>query len=147
MKQKAKSTIAIALGTIFFFAGSIHAQRYMENLGRGMVAINQGSGQVYVGWRMLGTDPTDIAFNLYRSTGGGTAVKLNSSPITATTNWVDSGVNTSQSNSYFVRPVLNDREQAASAPFTLPPAAVPIPITQMIVASGTLMVTVSMRLY
>jgi rhamnogalacturonan endolyase len=101
----------------------------MERLGRGVVAVNQGSGNVYVGWRMLGTDPNDIAFNLYCSTGGGTADKLNSSPITATTNWVDSGVNTSQSNSYFVRPVLNGRELAPSASFTLPAAA---PVRQYI---------------
>ncbi len=75
MKQKTKLTIAIVLGTILFFTPSIHAHRYMENLGRGVVAINQGSGNVYVGWRMLGTDPNNIAFNLYRSSGG-TAVRL-----------------------------------------------------------------------
>jgi rhamnogalacturonan endolyase len=101
----------------------------MEDLGRGVIAINQGSGNVYVGWRMLGTEPTDITFNLYRSTGGGTAVKLNSQPITATTDWVDSDVNTIQSNSYFVRPVLNDQELASSAPFTLSASA---PIRQYI---------------
>jgi hypothetical protein len=36
------------------------AQRQMENLGRGMVAINQGKGKVYVGWRLLATDPDDV---------------------------------------------------------------------------------------
>ena len=61
------------------------AQRQMENLGRGVVAINKGSGNVYVGWRMLGIDPGNIGFNVYRSTGGGAAIKLNASPITATT--------------------------------------------------------------
>ena len=28
---------------------------------------------MFVGWRLLGTDPDDIAFNVYRSTGGGRA--------------------------------------------------------------------------
>jgi rhamnogalacturonan endolyase len=129
LKQKTTVAIAIVVGMILFFTPSIQAKRYMERLGRGVVAINQGSGKVYVGWRMLGTDPTDIAFNLYRSTGGGTAVKLNSQPITQSTNYVDSGVNLSQSNSYFVRPVLNGQERAASAPFTLPVAA---PVQQYI---------------
>jgi rhamnogalacturonan endolyase len=130
MKQKTRATIATVLGTILLISGSTYAQRYMENLGRGVVAINQGSGNVYVGWRLLGTDPNDIAFNLYRSTGGGTAVKLNSQPIMATTDWVDSGVSTSQSNSYFVRPVLEDgQELAPSAPFTLPAGA---PVRQYI---------------
>ena len=27
----------------------------------------QGDGKVFVSWRLLGTDPDDIAFNLYRS--------------------------------------------------------------------------------
>ena len=43
----------------------------MEALGRGVVAIPDGGGKVFVGWRLLGTDPDDIAFNVYRSTGGG----------------------------------------------------------------------------
>jgi rhamnogalacturonan endolyase len=129
MKQKTKPTIAIMLGTILLFTGPIRAQRYMENLSRGMVAINQGSGKVYVGWRMLGTDPNDVAFNLYRSTGGGTAVRLNYQPITQSTNYVDTGVDLSQSNSYFVRPVLNGVERAASIPFILPASA---PVRQYI---------------
>ena len=103
MRQKVQSILAIMLGTILLAAGSVFAQRQMEDLGRGMVAIHQGEGKVYIGWRMLGTDPEDIAFNLYRATGGGSAVKLNGAPITQSTNWVDNGVTLSQSNSYFVR--------------------------------------------
>ena len=93
--------------------------RYMENLARGVIAINQGGGHVYIAWRLLGTDPDDIAFNLYRSIGGGDPVRLNNPPIKESTNFIDAGVNLGQSNSYFVRPVLNGREYAASAAFTL----------------------------
>ena len=92
----------------------------MENLGRGVVAVRTSSTQIYVGWRMLGTDPANVAFNLYRSANGGAAVKLNSTPLTATTNFVDSSANLSQSNAYFVRPVINGVETAASASFTRP---------------------------
>ncbi len=120
MKQKTAPAIGIVLGTIVLLTGPMHAQRYMEKLGRAMVAINQGDGRVYVGWRMLGTDPHNLAFNLYRSTGGASPVKLNDQPITQSTNWVDNAVDLSQTNSYFVRPVLNGREQAPSALFTLP---------------------------
>jgi rhamnogalacturonan endolyase len=69
---------------------------------------------------MLGTDPSGIGFNVYRSANGGTAVKLNGAAITATTNFVDSSVNLAQSNAYSVRPVIGGVEQAASAAFTLP---------------------------
>ena len=122
-RRKPNQSIAIVLGTVLLISGSIHAQRYMEKLGRGVVAIRTGSSQVYVGWRMLGTDPNDIAFNLYRSTGGGAAVKLNSVPLTQTTDFNDTSVNLSLSNSYFVRPVLDGQERAASTPFTLPAGA------------------------
>ena len=57
----------------------------MEDLGRGLVAICRGQGQVYVGWRLLGTDPDEIAFDLYRSTDGQAPVKLNARPITDST--------------------------------------------------------------
>jgi rhamnogalacturonan endolyase len=96
------------------------APRQMEKLGRGVVAINQGGGKVWIGWRILGTEPENIAFNVYRSAGGGAPVKLNQRPLTGPTNFVDSTVNFIQANAYFVRPVLRGREQPASASFTLP---------------------------
>src|SRR5215213_1341501 len=49
--------------------------RQMEFLNRGLVAVRRTSSQIYIGWRMLGTDPTNIAFNLYRSANGATPVK------------------------------------------------------------------------
>ena len=108
-----KTMTALAVTAMFFSAGPVQAQRQMEKLGRGVVAINQGNGNVYIGWRMLGTDPNDIAFNLYRITGDDSAVKLNDKPLTQSTNYVDTGVDLSQSNSYFVKPVLEGHEQHA----------------------------------
>jgi rhamnogalacturonan endolyase len=69
---------------------------------------------------LLGTDPFNVAFNLYRSTGGGPAVKLNGKPLRDSTNFVDSSVDLTQANTYFVRPVVNGIEGPESAPFTLP---------------------------
>ena len=39
------------------------AQRQMEKLGRGVVALHSATSQAYVGWRLLATDPTDVGFN------------------------------------------------------------------------------------
>jgi len=97
-----------------------HAQAQMERLSRGVVAVRSSGSQVYVGWRSFGNDPSGIAFNVYRSTAGGAATLLNGTPITASTNFVDSSAPTTQANTYFVRPVLNGVEQANSASFTLP---------------------------
>jgi rhamnogalacturonan endolyase len=112
----------------------------MENLGRGVVAIRQNATDVYVGWRLLGTDPSDTSFNLYRSAGGGLAVQLNPSPITDSTNFVDTGADLTQSNAYFVRPVVGGVEGAPSATFTLPasaPAQQYLNIPLQIPAGGT----------
>ncbi|NII25275.1 T9SS type A sorting domain-containing protein [Pseudoflavitalea sp. X16] len=86
---------------------ALHAQYQMEYLGRGVVAVRTSSSQVYVGWRMLGTDPSGIAFNVYRG-----ATKINVSPITGSTNVVD---NVSTNDTYTVRPVIGGVEQTASA--------------------------------
>lgn len=93
--------------------------RQMEYLNRGLVAVRRATNQVYVGWRLLGTDPGDVAFNLYRSAAGGTPAKLNASPLTATTDFVDSTANLSVANSYTVRPVVAGLELEASEFVTL----------------------------
>lgn len=43
------------------------AERIEEQLGRGVSALRTDAG-VYVGWRLLKSDPAGIAFNVYRST-------------------------------------------------------------------------------
>ncbi len=108
--------------SIFVFAAcvisSAHAQRQMEYLNRGVVAINQGDGNIFVSWRMFGTDPDDIGFNIYRSIDNVT-VKLNREPIIDRTCFQDTGVDLSHSVSYYVKPVRNEREQSASKPYVI----------------------------
>ena len=119
--ESAKSKVLLAIGVVFFCASASFAQYQMEDLSRGVVAVRTGAAQAYVGWRLLGTEATaNIGFNVYRSTDGGAAVKLNGSVITSSTNFVDNSATTSQSTRYFVRAVVNGSEQADSASFTLP---------------------------
>ena len=47
--------------------------RQVEYLTRGVNVSSLGAGRAYVDWRLLGTDPGEIAFNLYRVSGSGTA--------------------------------------------------------------------------
>ncbi|MFK7770434.1 MAG: hypothetical protein AB8B55_24705, partial [Mariniblastus sp.] len=93
--------------------------RQVERLNRGVVAVRQSNSQAYIGWRLLGDDAHDIAFNIYRSTNSGAPVLLNASPLTQTTDFVDSTVDLSQDNTYSVRPVIGGVEQAASESFDL----------------------------
>ncbi len=63
--------------------GRADGARLMENLDRGVVAVNRGD-DVFISWRILGTEPQDIAFNIYRN-----SEKINAEPITESSNYVD----------------------------------------------------------
>jgi rhamnogalacturonan endolyase len=85
------------------------AARQMERLGRGLVAVRQDSGRVFVSWRLLGTDPEGVAFNLYRIVGGAAPVRVNTAPLTTATSTADR-VFVSAPVAYVVRAVVNGRE-------------------------------------
>ncbi|MEK4371033.1 rhamnogalacturonan lyase [Paenibacillus sp. FSL R5-0473] len=79
----------------------------MEYLDRGVVAVKTGTG-VFVSWRLLGTEGSNVSFNVYRD-----GTKVNATPITNSTNLQDaSGTSSSK---YTVRAVVSGTEQAASA--------------------------------
>jgi uncharacterized protein YjdB len=82
------------------------SKRLMEKLNRAPVAVQTDQG-VYVGWRLLGTDSPLMGFNLYRD-----SVKLNSTPITQSTNYLDP--NGAEDSVYEVRPVLSGLELPAA---------------------------------
>lgn len=80
--------------------------RQMEFLDRGVVAVKTGTG-VFVSWRLLGTEGSNVSFNVYRD-----GTKVNASPITNSTNLQDaSGTSSSK---YTVRAVVGGTEQSAS---------------------------------
>jgi hypothetical protein len=82
--------------------------RQVEKLNRGVVSVRSGNGNL-VSWRWLGTDPDSAAFNVYRG-----STRVNSSPITGPTNYLDSGA--AAGSAYTVRAVVNGAEQPASGP-------------------------------
>ncbi len=96
-------------------------ERVNERLGRGVVALPVEGGRVYVSWRLLRTDPGNVAFNVYRATGRGRPVKLNAVPIAATTDFVDEAPTFRMESHYWVRPVVHGKELEASDAFVLPP--------------------------
>lgn len=116
----------------------------MEGLGRGLAAIQQADGRVFLSWRLLADDPLDVAFNVYRATKprpddhpidfgiyasapdvhAGT-VKLNDLPIADVTWFVDSTPGLHHETSYLVRPVLGGRELPDSRPVTIAAGSAP----------------------
>ncbi|MFE9591333.1 rhamnogalacturonan lyase [Streptomyces sp. NPDC006294] len=77
-----------------------------KNLNRGLVSVHDGDDNL-VSWRLLATDPADVAFNVYR---GGT--KVNSAPITGSTNFRHH--NAPAHADYQVKAVVNGQEQGFS---------------------------------
>jgi len=97
----------------------------MERLDRGLIAMHRGDGEIYIGWRLRGTEPANLGFNVYRRTGDGPAVKLNDTPITESTNYLDTPDNLHPSHTYFVKAVREGQPQTRSEPVTVeadPPA-------------------------
>ena len=116
-----RSLFFLAMVQILFLnLSDITAQRIMENLDRGIIAIRTSEDSAYIGWRMLGTEPDEISFNLYRQTGKEKPVKLNKKPITESTNFIDGNIDPATGNTYYVKSILKGKEQENSKAYTLP---------------------------
>ncbi len=75
------------------------AQRQMEGLDRGLIAVRTSSG-VFLSWRILGTDSKNVEFDIYRD-----GALINSTPLTHLSNYTDANGNTT--SSYTVQVLLN----------------------------------------
>lgn len=91
-----------------------------EDLSRGAVATVTDQG-VLVNWRWLVSDPAGVAFNVLRN-----GEKLNDSPITGKTNWLDKGGNSSYN--YTVETVDNGLVTETSNALTLDKGYLDIPL-------------------
>lgn len=94
------------------------AQRLMENLNRGLVAVPDGNGKVFISWRLLAPDPDAISFNIYRETNG-SPVKLNQQPISQTTSFIDDWKDTVSERTYIIRTVQHNKESKSEDHFVL----------------------------
>ncbi len=94
--------------------------RQMEKLGRGVVAIPQNDGKVWLSWRLLVGDADATVFDVFRSTDGGKAVRLNTDrQISGGTNFVDATANLTRKNTYSVRVFAPGKPAVESAPVVI----------------------------
>ncbi|MFB6319704.1 autotransporter-associated beta strand repeat-containing protein [Saccharicrinis sp. FJH54] len=101
-----KKLIFVAVSLIVFLLPvQLQAQRKMEKLGRGTVAIRKSASSVFVSWRILGTEFSNgTTYNLYHDN------TLIASDL-AVSNYTDSN---SGGGKYAVAPVINGVEQEKS---------------------------------
>jgi rhamnogalacturonan endolyase len=111
--------ICITVFPVIFFTICLQAQYQMEYLTRGIHAVPDGKGKIFISWRLLGTENNDLSFNLYRTTNKKT-IRLNGEPITRATNFTDESADTNLVNTYTVRTVINNKEEETGDSYTLP---------------------------
>lgn len=142
-RSQASRRLALLLLTLAFtFPSVLTAAPLMERLSRGVVAVHEPDGKVFVSWRLLASDSEGTAFNLYRTTAPGperpgrpgsnreqgpTMVRLNAAPLTGPTWFLDPAPSLERETAYFVRPVINGVEGEAGEAFVLPAGAPPLP--------------------
>ena len=110
---------------VLLLSGSIvFAQRKMEYLDRGLIAMPDRKGHLFVSWRLLGTEDPATTFNVYRRTAGKT-IKLNQHPVEASTSFMDSTADLSLEHQYTVKAVLKKKEEKTGATYTIAANAKP----------------------
>lgn len=93
---------------LFFLPYNMQAQRVMDKLDRGLVALNTTNG-VYLSWRIPGNEWYGVSYNVYRD-----GTKINVSPITGASNLTDASGTTS--STYTVTSIVGGVEQVACLP-------------------------------
>ena len=96
-----KKLLLIAVMAVM--AMNVMAQRSMDKLDRGLVAIKTDAG-VFCSWRIFGEEYYDVTYNIYRD-----GTKLNAEPLSVS-NFVDAAGNTG--SKYTVSAVVKGKEGA-----------------------------------
>ncbi|MEN9355416.1 MAG: hypothetical protein RL318_2741, partial [Fibrobacterota bacterium] len=103
-----RNAMTLGLMTVLLCSGLSQAARGMEWLDRGLVAVNTGGTNVFLSWRLLGTEFKTASFNVYRD-----GTKIATTTVGEATNYLDKSG--SASAKYAVRAVINGVEQAVDA--------------------------------
>ena len=98
--------MSLCAGLLLFVSTPINAQRFTDNLDRGLVAVNM-DGSTFLSWRILAEEYFGVTYNVYRD---GTKI---AEGLTVS-NYTDSEGGTN----YTVKAVVNGVEQAQSASIT-----------------------------
>lgn len=120
---------SLILVAVLLAVASIASAQLAEKLDRGVVAVRTAEG-VYVGWRLLASDPADVAFNVYRLGPSGVAECatphaecITPQPVRDSTNLVDAKAAKDGPLAYAVAAVAGGKEGEKSPAVALLNAA------------------------
>ncbi len=110
--SRTKRRIAVAVSLLVGVWPILAIGQVNEKIDRGVVALTVDEDKVYVGWRLLQSDPADVAFNVYRQDVGlGDFQKVNEKPITGSTNFLDTSASGGHGYRYKVTTVSGSAER------------------------------------
>lgn len=120
---------------IFSLVASAQAQRKMEFLDRGLVAVPDGKGNVLVSWRFLVSDNASTAFTLSRVTEGGKSTTL-VGKLTKTTCFLDKNIDSTKTNTYHLVTWENGVAKKVLLSYSLKPFSKPYLSIQLQTPAG-----------
>lgn len=97
----------------------------MERLSRGVIAMRTGEKSAYISWRLLGNDPENIRFSLYRQSGNSMPVKISDKSIVRSTDFTDYNADFSNDITYTVRSIINGKETEDAYSFCIKAGTIP----------------------
>ncbi|MEL0454995.1 rhamnogalacturonan lyase [Flavobacteriaceae bacterium SZ-1-7] len=97
----------VLIGLIFTFQ-NVSAQRQLENLDRGLLAVRKSDSEVLISWRIQADEFESVSYNVYRG-----KTLLNKKPLTGASNFIDK---TEKNKTYSVAAIIDGREQKPSKP-------------------------------
>lgn len=103
---------------LMFFSNIAFAQRNMEFLDRGVVAVKTSTDSVFLSWRLLGDEAYDTPFLLYRQYEGGKKELLTKKALQHGTNFTDKQVDLTRNVTYSVAK-LSGKKEIETASFIL----------------------------
>ncbi|MFB6319706.1 rhamnogalacturonan lyase [Saccharicrinis sp. FJH54] len=102
IREHRSKRLLFLTGILAFGFTALNAERLMENIDRGVVAVRTSADSSFVSWRLLKSDPDNISFDVYRSDRHNNAKKLNTLPVSHVTFFIDSQCNLSESFTYSI---------------------------------------------
>lgn len=111
-----RKLIAIASLAVFLCCMQrVEAQRWMERLSRGVVALPDAKGETFVSWRLMADDPANIVFYVEGSDDGTQWKRLTPAPISKATSCTV-GSDSKVWGYYSVIPSVDGKEWERSQP-------------------------------
>lgn len=107
-------SLGLALALLLAATPRAAAERHMERLSRGAIAVRQEDGGVFVAWRLLASDPEDVVFHVERSVDGKEPTRVNSPPLTGATHFLDADAGSGANLRYRIQPDGGKPGQPAS---------------------------------